>query len=288
VIRQICDALARRGLVEPARPPSYNAHFSGAAVMFDVLLDGARFLHVKASDLEPLHAEAAALTRARTVFGDTVPEPLLYEAHAPLEFIVTEGVHARPLAARDVLQATPRVVRELADHLAKAGGHREAGSQPHSATLLEATRQPALRELAQPLGRWLTDARRTRLDALPAVPQHGDFTPNNLAVRPDGRLVVFDWEDSGKTSLPGLDVCTLLLSLAGFDAGRFEELTAPRDGPHDRLLAALTSAVGLTPDDFRALVPAYLVTWLRLKTAYNRRMQLAVGALARERLRAEG
>ena len=50
---------------------------------------------------------------------------------------------------------------------------------------------------------------RAALQTLPPLPQHGDLVLNNLGLRPDRGLVVFDWEDYAATSLPGLDLFTL-------------------------------------------------------------------------------
>jgi thiamine kinase-like enzyme len=48
---------------------------------------------------------------------------------------------------------------------------------------------------------------------LPQLPQHGDFCVDNLLVRPDGRIVVIDWEEFGAVRLPAYDLLTLFASV---------------------------------------------------------------------------
>ena len=53
----------------------------------------------------------------------------------------------------------------------------------------------------------------SRLGGLPPVCEHRDFSPWNLFVTPDSRLVVFDWESSELEGLPGLDILYFLIYL---------------------------------------------------------------------------
>jgi Phosphotransferase enzyme family len=53
----------------------------------------------------------------------------------------------------------------------------------------------------------------SRLGGLPSVYEHRDFSPWNLFVTPDSRLVVFDWESSELDGLPALDLLYFLVYL---------------------------------------------------------------------------
>jgi hypothetical protein len=62
----------------------------------------------------------------------------------------------------------------------------------------------------------LAEARRvlTRLEGLPLVCEHRDFSPWNLFVLPGRRLAVFDWESSEPEGLPLLDLIYFLTYMA--------------------------------------------------------------------------
>lgn len=98
---------------------------------------------------------------------------------------------------------------------------------------------------------------------------HGDFSPGNLRVSPDGGRItgVVDWENSNSIDLPMLDLVQLILSTRverercelGDVLGRL--LNAARLAPHEaRLLERAQSCLGGEALDFRDLL---LLTWLR-------------------------
>ena len=62
----------------------------------------------------------------------------------------------------------------------------------------------------------LAEARRllTRLEGLPLVCEHRDFSPWNLFVHAGDRLAVFDWESSEPEGLPLLDLIYFLTYMA--------------------------------------------------------------------------
>jgi hypothetical protein len=115
--------------------------------------------------------------------------------------------------------------------------------------------------------------------ALGVTRQHCDFVANNLGVA-GSRLVVFDWEDFGRISLPGLDLCTLVVSCVNGDtdivlanggsalANRCSIFVNPA-------CAALDMDVSL----FWRLVPLYLLTFLYLKNTYGRDIRIRISAL---------
>jgi len=130
--------------------------------------------------------------------------------------------------------------------------------------------------------RWNTEEGLSELESLGAVPQHGDFVVNNVGTK-GSRLIVFDWEDFGKVSLPGFDLCTLAMSLADAEV---PGITFERYGRgSDRLLSFLKpacGAIGLDIDQFWRLVPLYLLTFLYLKQGYAAGIRTRIALLLRQ------
>ena len=84
-----------------------------------------------------------------------------------------------------------------------APGDRE----PHSAALAHMIDDLDDAE-AKALRRVMDDRDPAALDRLPHVSQHGDLVINNLGRAARG-MVIFDWEDFGRVTLPGFDVARL-------------------------------------------------------------------------------
>jgi len=151
---------------------------------------------------------------------------------------------------------------ETSSHRTLVRGIRERSTDQHSRVILD---------------EW---AAAQVLDDLPSIPQHGDFTVNNLGVSDKG-LVVFDWEDYGKVGLPGFDVCMLIASDLRLQPNRLRalvrgEMQCPG---YATLIAKACPLIGLTPELFLRLVPLYLVVFLDLKRDYGQSIRVAVKQL---------
>jgi hypothetical protein len=277
LIRTVLQLLATHGYIGTAATPQLNVlGSSGSSVTFEVFVGRARFLHVKASELTSLRREYESLVRARADYGTHVPEPLLYRTLGDLDIMVTDGVRHAPLPSREVANGTGAVVDRLASFFEKQARLRNASpAKTHADWLHDALATPVAQELGGGFLQWLDRQRSESLAALPEVPQHGDFTANNLGLA-DGELVVFDWEDGGASSLHGLDLCTLLMSLVEFDRERFASLSCGKGGG---VAARLTAAAGIAHSRFLELIPAYLLAWLALKASYSPRLQGRVRSL---------
>jgi hypothetical protein len=118
------------------------------------------------------------------------------------------------------------------------------------------------------LDEWLDGPAGAWLDALPQVRQHGDFCLNNIGV--DGRqLVVFDWEDFGRVTLPGFDVVVLAASSLGLDHARLDALLATdKPRPLGILVHELRRRLGVDRKAFRRYALLCLVTFLNLKERF--------------------
>ncbi|WP_405466917.1 phosphotransferase [Streptomyces jietaisiensis] len=90
------------------------------------------------------------------------------------------------------------------------------------------------------------------------VPGHGDPLVTNFVVRPDGQVVVIDWEHAGHY-LPGHDLAVVWITLAATPKARFqiEELVAA-EPPRVRAAFAMNRAMLLVRElrNHRALPPS--------------------------------
>ena len=80
--------------------------------------------------------------------------------------------------------------------------------------------------------------------------------------------MIFDWEDFGAVSLPGLDLFTLELSLAG-GARHLLDHRAQRHSGSTRLVARACAAMQLDGADYGRLTPVYALVFRYLKRNYG-------------------
>jgi hypothetical protein len=121
----------------------------------------------------------------------------------------------------------------------------------------------------------------SRLGGLPSVYEHRDFSPWNLFVTPDSRLVVFDWESSDLEGLPALDMLYFLTYLgSALDRENTTRgvLRASRSAldpttligaVHRECLGRYTEGVGLDEGNFPAL---RLLVWIVHSCSEYRRL----------------
>ena len=130
---------------------------------------------------------------------------------------------------------------------------------------------------------WIARGRSLGLESMVRVPQHGDFVQNNIASS-SGKLVIFDWEDFGKSYLPGVDICSLCFSVAPtLDA--MQRLMAAGSGTDPPLATFANRACvlsGLDWDLFRRLIPLYLVVFLYSKREYDPAAQDRIAAMVQQ------
>jgi hypothetical protein len=121
----------------------------------------------------------------------------------------------------------------------------------------------------------------SRLGGLPSVYEHRDFSPWNLFVTPDSRLVVFDWESSELEGLPALDILYFLTYLGSALArenttrGVLQASRAALDpttltgAVHRECLGRYAEGVGLDAGSFPAL---RLLVWIVHSCSEYRRL----------------
>lgn len=116
--------------------------------------------------------------------------------------------------------------------------------------------------------RWLDqDWLDQSVSSLHSCPQHGDFVMNNIGINTSG-LVLFDWEDFGRTQLPGLDLYSLLLSIGLGGVRRIQDYEG-NNSQFPSFIKKLCLAMNLSEQTFETLIPFYLLTLLYLRREFG-------------------
>lgn len=104
------------------------------------------------------------------------------------------------------------------------------------------------------------------LEAFPVIPQHGDLAINNMAKACTG-LILFDWEDYGFVTIPGFDLCILLVSGCNFDLSKLVLLI--ENDIHKRnetsFLYPIVHGMGIHVSQLLDLIMIQLVIFINLK-----------------------
>jgi hypothetical protein len=287
MIASVTAVLVELGLLQPAQIPRFHVGLTkGDTLWMDAFVERGVFFHVKIAEFVSLRDEVRVYNDAWAAFGPFMPRPLGYSVRDGWEIFVAEGVEHRPLPIRALLAASADdpLICSIFDYFAAAGRH-VAAQPPQTHLPLLASLEAKFKDspFASVLVPWCSGSGQRELEALGTVPQHGDFVSNNLGVA-DSRLVIFDWEDFGKVSLPGLDLCTLVVSameVMADGAGALAEdkgLVAERFSP---LVEPACKALDIDVAQFWRLLPLYLLAFLLLKQGYATEVRQRIGAILR-------
>jgi hypothetical protein len=269
VIDLVTAALRDLGCLPSRSAPTLQIGLTrGDTLWLDVFASKDAFVHVKVSDAVSLREEVRVYHAAYGTFRAFMPEPLGYVVREGWEIFACEGVPHRALLAQHLTRHAARISEFF--RAARTGRRPDTGSghQP-LLTRLEAAYAGSRFDAA--LAPWRTEKGRRELALLGEAPQHGDFTLNNLGLTREG-LVVFDWEDFGKVGLPGLDLCTLVVSAfeahpeGAVDAFAGRSVAGRRLWP---LVEPACASLGMDVAQFRRLVPLHLLAFLQLKEGYG-------------------
>jgi hypothetical protein len=284
VIRIVTAALSELGLLASGSNPRFHFGLTkGDTLWTDAYVDRRRYFHVKLSDVVSLRDEANIHAEAFGWFSSLMPRPLGHCIRDGWAIFVTEGVPHRQFFPDDVLnrRRATEWVPEICRFFERSRLDPMTGS-PHAAfgTLL-ASLETSFKDspFEAVLTPWSSGLGLRELEALRLTRQHCDFVPNNMGVTDSG-LVVFDWEDFGKISLPGLDLCTLVVSCVSGDTDMV--LANGGSALAERCSVFVNPAcVALDMDValFWRLVPLYLLTFLHLKNTYGRDVRIRISAL---------
>jgi hypothetical protein len=260
---------------------------TGDSLSVAAFIDDARFYQLKASEFIDLGKQYDAYRRAWSDYPAYVPRPLGYCARDGWSIIVSEGVPHVAVRRTDVLGSLWRGAGDLAAQLWAYFGSRPC----HGDVLSEHDGQDALvsnlaahfssSAMSRVADACIAQAIALGIEAMAKRPQHGDFVLNNIG-RAGDRLVVFDWEDYGKVSLPGLDIFTLCFSMLEGAGDALHAMMRPdfRLAPAAAVfLERACGGQGIDLAMFRRLAPFYLLVFLYLKRNYGASVQHRITTL---------
>ena len=169
-------------------------------------------------DTASIAREFSALERLSHRLPERVPRPYLHGDIQGFGYLAMEAVAAdapTPVAFAGLLPEVLRGLILIHDQVAEGVMSHDVLGWEVLAPLCEFERTWATHHRDLTL---LCSSVRRRLETLMHVelrqlPQHGDFCVDNLLVRPDGRIVVIDWEEFGSVRLPAYDLITLFASV---------------------------------------------------------------------------
>ncbi len=173
-------------------------------------------------DTASIVREFNALERLSRELPGHVPRPHLHGETRGFGFVAMEAVVGGPIIAAAFERFADGMVREVIEIQTRV----EEGVMSDDVLRTEVLEPLSEFERTWTSGREdlssLCESVRTRLEVLqsvglPRVLQHGDFCLDNLIVRPDGSVVVIDWEDFGAVGLPAYDLVSLFVSLEARD-----------------------------------------------------------------------
>lgn len=285
MLNAIYDLLVEHGLLASGGECRFAAQLTmGNNFLVNVYVAGGRFFHVRAAEDFDLAREFDIARIVHHALGRFVPEPLCFARGKHFNCIVFEGLEFDAVPAKSLLAsaADGRIGTELRAFF-MATQENLAGEQGAALFVDEIER---LRrhfdgtEWVKLLNDIVHSAELSPLWDLPGLPQHGDLALNNLGVGERG-LVVYDWEDFGKSSLRGMDLAVLLASVCRFDAAQLRALRLSGPGSpaaqQPGWLAPCCHALGLRPANFWAAMPLYLLDFLRMKDLYSGHIRDTVG-----------
>lgn len=274
MLNRVLQLLAAQGWFDTSTPFEKTINLTqGACLWLMLTRNGVSDSYVKFSDRVSLEQEAKRCAAASRCYPTLVPRFVGYVHQDGLDVLVCRAVEFRSLNAR--LLKRPGVRDRVFTDLNRYFGAMPATRLPPELTpLANAAIGDSLLAYFDPhplrplVRRWLDSDAARRAEGLPELPQHGDLVLNNVGQTEDGAVVIFDWEDFGASCLPGLDLFTLELSLAG-DAAQLLAGRAKRSNPTQRFVRNACEAMRIDFDDYRQLTPIYALIFRYLKRNYG-------------------
>ncbi|HMO46584.1 MAG TPA: phosphotransferase [Rubrivivax sp.] len=274
MLNEVLHVVQQQGWFDTRQPYEKAIYLSQGASLWMILTRrGQPQLFVKFSRLVSLETEAQRFARASLAHPEHAPRFVGYIRHGELHVMATGAVDfravtidmvARPAAAERLRQALAAYFTGAAEPVASHAWAQEVERYFQA----QATQPPVATGLCR---------LRAALPSLPARPQHGDLVLNNLGLRPDGRLIVFDWEDYGEVALPGLDLFTLEMSLQ--EAAQQQGTRGRVDTAPALDIDGWCASQGISPAQHRELRLCHALVFRYLKRKYGPEIQARLDAL---------
>jgi hypothetical protein len=274
VLNRVLDLVARHSWFDVSTPFEKTINLTqGSCLWLMLTRSGVCDTYVKFSDCVSLGQEAQRYAAANRWYPTLVPRFVGHVEQDGLSVMVCSAVDYRSLNASRLHQpeVRARVFRDLNQYFAAMRKTQlaQALTPVRNAELVESLGAYFDAHALAPLARrWLGSDAARRATVLPDMPQHGDLVLNNIGQARDGAVVVFDWEDFGACCLPGLDLFTLELSLAG-DAAQLISGRERTADPRQHFVRDACLALQLDFDDYSAMTPVYALVFRHLKRNYG-------------------
>jgi hypothetical protein len=284
MIDKISALLHREGLVSAGSTLRYNFILTkGTCIVAEVSGTGGESYFVKFSEISDLEPEYRRLAQAVRHYHEFVPTQHGFYRQNQFNLIVSARVRHASVVASVISKSMRadflRCIEQFFKY-SKETGLPLTSRESHEALLNEAF-QYLLHDGFD--DSYLESIRQVDMAQPSAIAQHGDFVLNNFGQTRHG-LFVFDWEDYGKVTIPGLDLATFIFSVTEFDAGKIREimLESATVAPQIKeLIRRCCAQISVQPSRFLQRLPAYLMIFLYLKRAYGPEVQnVARGCLA--------
>lgn len=251
-----------------------NVILTGAVVLV-VYAEGGDHYYAKITDKFDMENEYEGTRQGFLALPGHVAEPIAMRHIEGKQVIICKGITHVPIAAAELLKPTKFLIDELLaffecsvtrfcsdEHVSPSAvffSHR--GDFRHSEKL-----SPRLLSVFSEAG--------GLIESHGAVLQHGDFTVNNIGKTSSG-LVYFDWEDYGRISALGFDVCMLVVSTLGFEEARIRAFFSERR--HSALAEIVdwvSNRLGIAVGEYLGCFPYYLLLNAALKSSYGDRITM--------------
>lgn len=270
------DFLYERRLLKPSERPQMSVELgTHHALAIHLVAATGRRLYIKASSVVSLEGEYAALLSASECVPEAVPKLLGYGRRGGFDFLACEGYSLERISGQRLMKIVEQRPSHFARLLARLGRvNLQSVEQVKSVELLDLIDRTyggsSVRELIRP---WLTTEGKLLVASLPKCVQHSDLTVNNIGMHRDN-ILLFDFEDYGKVSVPGFDLFTLLASSSDFNVDLIREMmgTPGEDGVvswYSEVIECYCREVTIAEAHFRTLIPLYLIAFAALKSSYG-------------------
>ncbi len=222
---------------------------------------------VSSSGFHKIIREHAALEECSRLYPGLIPVPAIFAESDQYVILVTNNINHTVTRLTEIFLTAGQIQTFLAGRERMIKPKHAVSSNDHVQTL-----NRALNVLP---GYLQQDIRTIRfrhvwdrmLEAFPVIPQHGDLAINNMAKACTG-LILFDWEDYGFVTIPGFDLCILLVSGCDFDLSKLVLLI--ENDIHKRnetsFLYPIVHGMGIHVSQLLDLIMIQLVIFYQLKT----------------------
>lgn len=220
---------------------------------------------VSSAGFQKIIREYAALEECSRLYPGLIPVPVTFAESDQHVILATKNINHTVIGLGEIFLTAGQIQTFLTG--------RERIIKPEHITTHDhvQTFNQALNVLPEYLRQNIQAIRLLRawdkiLKAFPVIPQHGDLAINNMAKACTG-LILFDWEDYGFVTVPGFDLCVLLVSGCNFD---LSELILQIENDLDKVnqesfIYPIIHGLGLHVSQLLDLILIQLVIFYQLK-----------------------